>query len=82
MALYYLLLRFWLLIGSTEGFIRGLSVLASVATLPLFLRAGQRACLDARPAWSRSGSLAINAFHIRYAQEARGYALVVFFHRC
>ena len=31
MVLYYLILRFWLLFGSTEGFVRGLSVLFSVA---------------------------------------------------
>src|SRR5258706_13676893 len=78
MALYYVLLRFWLILGSSEGFIRGLSALFSVATVPVMYALGAR--LFARgtgllAAWL----LAINAFHIRYAQEARGYALVVFF---
>src|SRR3981189_188210 len=36
MALYYVLLHFWLAMGSTEGFIRGPSVLFSVATVPAF----------------------------------------------
>ena len=78
MALYYLLLRFWLMMGSTEGFIRGLSVLFSVATVPLLYALGTRLFGRATgllAAWL----LAINAYHIRYAQEARGYALVVFF---
>jgi hypothetical protein len=42
MALYYLLLHFWLALGSTEGFIRGLSVLFSVATVPVLYALGAR----------------------------------------
>jgi mannosyltransferase len=78
MALYYFLLHFWLLLGSSEGFIRGLSVLFSVATVPVIYALGVRV-------WGRHAGLlaawllAINAYHIRYAQEARGYTLVVFF---
>ena len=78
MALYYLLLRFWLLFGSSEGYIRGLSVLFSVATIPLLYALGSRLFGSAAGllgAWL----LAVNAYHIRYAQEARGYAMVVFF---
>jgi mannosyltransferase len=78
MSLYLLLLRTWLRFGSSEGFIRGLSVLFSVATVPptFFLGArlfGRRAGLLA------ALLLAINAYHIRYAQEARSYAMAVFF---
>jgi mannosyltransferase len=78
MALYYLLLRLWLLMGSTEGTVRGLSVLFSVATIPVVYALGARL-------WGRNTGLlaawflAINAYHVRYAQEARGYAMVVFF---
>ena len=78
MALYYFLLHFWLVLGSTEGFIRGLSVLFSVATVPVVYALGVR--LFGRAAGLLAAwLLAINAYHIRYAQEARGYALVVFF---
>ncbi len=78
MALYYLLLHFWLAMGSTEGFIRGLSVLFSVATVPVLYALGTR--LFGRTAGLLAAwLLAINAYHIRYAQEARSYALVVFF---
>src|SRR5258705_3772980 len=77
MALYYVLLHFWLVLGSSEGFIRGLSVLFSVATVPVMYALGAR--LFGRgtgllAAWL----LAINAYNVRYAQEARGYALVIF----
>jgi hypothetical protein len=76
MAFYYLILRFWLLMGKTEGFIRGLSALMSVATVPALYALGKRLFGPATgllAAWL----LALSAFHIRYAQEARGYALVV-----
>ncbi len=77
MSLYYVLLHFWLALGSTEGFIRGLSVLFSVATVPALYALGAR--LFGRVAGLLAAwLLAINAYHIRYAQEARSYALVVF----
>lgn len=77
MALYYFLLHFWMKLGSGEAFVRGLSVVFSVATIPLMYSLGRRLFGNATglmAAWL----LAINAYHIRYAQEARGYALVVF----
>ena len=77
MVLYYLILRFWLLFGSTEGFVRGLSVLFSVATVPLMYALGKR-LFGYRAGLLAAWLLAINAYHVRYAQEARSYALVVF----
>ena len=77
MTFYYVLLHFWLAMGSSDGFIRGLSVLISAATIPVIYALGTR--LFGRSAGLLSAwLLAINAYHIRYAQEARGYALVVF----
>jgi mannosyltransferase len=77
MALYYLLLHFWLALGSTEGLIRALSVLFSLATLPVLYALGAR--LFGRGAGLLAAwLLAVNAFHIRYAQEARSYSLLVF----
>jgi mannosyltransferase len=78
MAAYYLVLRFWLLLGDSEGFVRGLSLLFSVATVPILYFVGAR--LFGRTAGLLAAwLLAINAYHVRYAQEARGYAMVVFF---
>jgi mannosyltransferase len=77
MTFYYVLLHFWLAMGSSDGFIRGLSVLISAATIPVIYALGAR--LFGRNAGLLSAwLLAINVYHIRYAQEARGYALVVF----
>lgn len=78
MAPYYVLLHAWLALGSGEGLIRSLSVLFSVATIPVVYALGAR--LFGRPAGLLAAwFLAVNAYHIRYAQEARAYAMVVFF---
>src|SRR4030081_3434034 len=42
MVLYFILLHFWLMIGGGEGFVRGLSVLFSVATVPVIFFLGAR----------------------------------------
>src|ERR1035437_1606102 len=77
MAFYYLLLHLWLSLGHTEGFIRVLSVLFSVATIPVIFALAAR-LFNNTTGLLAAFLLAINAFHIRYAQEARGYALTMF----
>lgn len=77
MWLYYLLLHFWLKLGHSEVMIRGLSVLAGVATIPVVY------LLAKRLAGSRAGAMAAllmatNVFFLRHAQEARAYSLAVF----
>jgi len=77
-AFYLFLLHVWVALGTTHGIIRGLSLLFSVATIPVIYALGERLfgrVTGLLAAWF----LAINAFHIRYAQEARGYTLVAFF---
>jgi len=74
MVLYYALLRFWMSWGDSETFIRALSVLFAVATLPLVYMLGAR-LFNTRVGLIGALLLSINAFHIRYAQEARGYSL-------
>jgi mannosyltransferase len=74
MALYYVLLRGWIRVGSSEFVIRCLSVLAGVAAIPAIY------LLGARLFGPRAGRLAalllsVHAFHIRYSQEARSYSL-------
>ncbi|MBZ5681247.1 MAG: glycosyltransferase family 39 protein [Acidobacteriia bacterium] len=76
MSLYYVLLRGWLHVGQSEFFIRSLSVIAAVAALPaIYWLAGL--LFDRRTALIATALLAFNAYHIRYAQEARSYALFV-----
>ena len=76
MSLYYLLLRGWLHFGSSPFFIRGLSVIFSLATLPaIFWLAGR--LFDRRVALVAVALMSSNAYAIRYAQEARSYSLFV-----
>ncbi|MGA9966931.1 MAG: glycosyltransferase family 39 protein [Terriglobales bacterium] len=76
MALYYVLLRGWIRLGSSEFVIRCLSVLAGVAAIPAIY------LLGARVFGPKAGRLAVlllcvHAFHIRYSQEARAYSWFV-----
>ncbi len=76
MALYFVLLHFWMMLGNSEFVIRAMSVVFSVLTIPFTYALGSR--LFGRNAGLIAGGLlAFNAYHIRYAQEARSYALVV-----
>jgi mannosyltransferase len=89
MLLYHLLLRPWLWFGSSEAYIRSLSVLFTLATLPAVYVLGRR-LFDSRSGLIAAFLLALNAYHVRYAQEARSYALYpllcvlssVYFLRC
>ncbi|HKR94635.1 MAG TPA: hypothetical protein VJW55_04715, partial [Candidatus Angelobacter sp.] len=74
MSLYYMLLRTWLHFGQSPSFIRGLSVLFSLATLPgIYWLA--RVLYDRKVALITASLFAFNAYSLRYAQEARSYAL-------
>jgi len=74
MSLYYLLLRGWLHFGFAPFFVRSLSVLCSLATLPAIY---WLACklFDRQVGMIAVALLSCNAYSIRYAQEARSYAL-------
>ena len=84
MSLYYVLLRGWLHIGWNSGlnsgfspfFIRSLSVLFSLATLPAIFWLGCK-LFDRRVGLIAVALMSCNAYHIRYAQEARSYSLFV-----
>src|SRR4051812_36320762 len=75
MAPYYLLLRAWGAFGSSEVYLRSFSVIAGTLTIPAIYILGLEL-------YSRSVGivaalfLALHPFHIRYSQEARGYALM------
>jgi 4-amino-4-deoxy-L-arabinose transferase-like glycosyltransferase len=76
MSLYYLFLRLWLYLGSTPAFVRSLSVIFALATIPALYRLGRR-LFDSRTGFIAAILLTFNAYHIRYSQEARSYALTV-----
>ena len=75
---YYLVLRGWIRLGTGEWTVRSLSVICSVATLPIFHRLATR-LFGARSAVLALLLLALNPYHIRFAQEARGYSLMLLF---
>lgn len=74
MSLYYVLLRAWLNFGQSPLFIRSLSVVISAATLPAVYWVA-KLLYDRAVALLATALLAFNAYSIRYAQEARSYAL-------
>ena len=76
MTLYYLLLRAWQHLGGSEWFIRSLSVIFSVAAIPTIYLLALR-LFDRKVAAVSSLLLAVNAYQIRYAQEARSYSLYI-----
>jgi mannosyltransferase len=76
MSLYYVLLRGWLHFGSSPFFIRSFSVVTSLATLPAIYWLGCK-LFDRRVGLIAVALLSCNAYHIRYAQEARSYSLFV-----
>jgi mannosyltransferase len=74
MSLYYLLLRMWLQFGHSEFYIRSLSVVIAAATIPAVYWLA-RLLYDRRVALIAAALLTFNAYSVRYAQEARSYAL-------
>jgi mannosyltransferase len=76
--LYYVLLHAWQnVFGDGQGTVRVLSALLGVAAIPVFYWGG-RLLVGRWPAWIAALLLAISPFHVRYGQEARMYALMVF----
>ena len=76
MSLYYLLLRYWLHFGGSEFFVRSLSVLFAVASIPAIYLLGRR-LFDSRVGLMAAAMLAVNAYHVQYSQDARSYSLMV-----
>lgn len=77
MSLYYLLLRGWLQFGHSPFIVRSLSALIAAATIAVVYWLGSL-LYDRRTGIIAAGLLAFNAYHVRYAQEARSYALFAF----
>jgi mannosyltransferase len=77
MLLYQLLQHPWLALGSSEAAFRSLSVVFAVATVPPFYLLTRR-LFGSGAAAASILLLALNAFFVQYAQEARAYSLVLF----
>ena len=74
MTLYYLILRLWVHLGDSEVIVRSLSVFFGIATIPIVYLLGAR-LFDRRAGLISATLITVHAFHIRYSQEARSYAL-------
>jgi mannosyltransferase len=75
MSLYYILLRGWLFFAHSDATIRALSAIASTAAVIAIYFLGKK-LFDRNTGATAAILLALNVFHIRYAQEARSYALL------
>jgi mannosyltransferase len=75
MALHYLLLRGWIHLGTSEAVVRSLSAIFGVLTVWAIFALGRKLS-GASVGAIAALLLAINAYHIRYSQEARAYSLV------
>lgn len=76
MSLYYLLLRYWLHFGGGEFFVRLLSVVFAVASIPVAYLLGRR-LFDSRIGLFAAALLATNAYYVQYSQDARSYTLML-----
>jgi mannosyltransferase len=78
MTFYYLLLRQWInLVGVSDFAVRTLSIVPAVGTVALIYALGSRLFGPGVGATS-AVFLTLNAFWLRFAQQARSYSLVVF----
>jgi mannosyltransferase len=76
MGIYYGVLHGWLTSGDGESYVRSLSALFTIGTVPVVFLLGRR--LVGPSAGVVAGLLlALNAFSVHYGQEARGYSLVM-----
>lgn len=75
--LYYVVLHFWSAFGQGEATARLLSALFSAATIPVVFFLARR-LLGREAAFAAALLLALSPFHVRFAQEARMYALYAF----
>jgi mannosyltransferase len=77
MALYQLILHWWMeFAGSSEISLRLPSVIFATATVPLIYALGVELC-DRRVGLMAALLLSVNVSCIQYAQEARGYAMLM-----
>jgi hypothetical protein len=74
---YYVLLYGWSRLGDSEVYIRGLSAVFAIASLPVYYLLSKK-LFGIKVALIAAFLLAVNGFYIEYAQEARTYSLYFF----
>ena len=76
MALYYLLLRGWVVFGHSEIALRSLSVILAVGALWVVIMLA-RSLFGRRVALVAGLLLAVNPLYVQFAQDVRGYSLAL-----
>ncbi len=76
MSLYYFVLHLWLRFGGSEFFVRSLSVIFAIASIPVTYWLARR-LFDSKVALIAAALLAVNAYYVQYSQDARSYSLMV-----
>lgn len=77
--LYYVILKYWLALGQSEGHVRLLSAIFSTASIPLTYAVVSSLYKDNKVGLLGAAVMALSPFQIWYAQEARMYAMLTFF---
>jgi 4-amino-4-deoxy-L-arabinose transferase-like glycosyltransferase len=75
-TIYFLLMRAWVHLGSSEAWLRLPSALFGIASIPV-LYALARKFMAAGPALAAAALLAFSPTHVYYSQEARAYTLAI-----
>jgi len=76
MGLYNALLHLWINLGGSEFVIRSLSVVFSILTVPAMYQLGNQ-LFNRRAGLLAALLMVVNSFFIRFAQQARGYSLLL-----
>jgi mannosyltransferase len=76
-TIYFLLMRGWIHLGSSEAWVRSLSAIFGIAAIPL-MYAVARKFMGVTWSLGAAGLLASNPTHVYYSQEARSYSLAIF----
>jgi mannosyltransferase len=79
--LYYALVHSWLRFGHTEYWLRLLSVIPAVATIPVIYSLGKK-MFGTSAGLLAATFMALLGFHIDHSQQARMYTFFVLFYAC
>jgi mannosyltransferase len=80
-VLYYVLLKFWMLLGDDEVTLRFLSVIFATAAVPMIYAVGNE-LFDKKVGLVAAFLLAVNGELLYYAQEVRGYSFLLLLTIC
>jgi len=75
--LYFLVLHGWMKLGSSEAWLRTLSLVLHISSIPLAFLVGRR-LVSVRAGVLAAAFLAVSPFHSAYAREIRMYSMVEF----